>query len=92
MAYHPTNMTISLLPVISEDGRGLRWDHQAASTSLVMGVDQVRTKPSSAALCSFLRLRSHELPWGRDEAPQRGIGFFLWKPARFAFSLAGITR
>ncbi|CAM9243148.1 unnamed protein product [Scytosiphon promiscuus] len=40
MAYHPTNMTISLLPVISEDGRGLRWDHQAASTSLVMGVDQ----------------------------------------------------
>lgn len=42
MAYHPTNMTISLLPVISEDGRELRWDHQAASTSYVMGVDQVR--------------------------------------------------
>eukprot|EP00752_Nemacystus_decipiens_P004023 g3684.t2 len=40
MAYHPTNMTISLLPVISEDGRELRWDHQAASTSYVMGVDQ----------------------------------------------------
>ncbi|CAM9711848.1 unnamed protein product, partial [Ectocarpus fasciculatus] len=40
MAYHPTNMTISLLPVISEDGRELRWDHQAASASYVMGVDQ----------------------------------------------------
>eukprot|EP00903_Cladosiphon_okamuranus_P006594 g6441.t2 len=40
LAYHPTNMTISLLPVISEDGRGLRWDHQSASTSYVMAVDQ----------------------------------------------------
>ncbi|CAM9282647.1 unnamed protein product [Ectocarpus sp. 4 AP-2014] len=40
IAYHPTNMTISLLPVISEDGRELRWDHQAASVSYVMGVDQ----------------------------------------------------
>ena len=42
MAYHPTNMTISLLPVISEDGSELRWDHQAASASYVEGLDQVR--------------------------------------------------
>lgn len=41
MAYHPTNMTISLLPVISEDGRELHWDHQAACASYVMDIDQV---------------------------------------------------
>lgn len=41
MAYHPTNMTISLLPVISEDGSELHWDHQAASASYVMDLDQV---------------------------------------------------
>lgn len=47
MAYHPTNMTISLLPVISEDGRELHWDHQAASASYVMDLDQVGRQNSS---------------------------------------------
>lgn len=47
MAYHPTNMTISLLPVISEDGRELRWDHQSATTSYVMDLDQVRFRAAS---------------------------------------------
>lgn len=56
MAYHPTNMTISLLPVISEDGRELHWDHQAASASYVMDLDQVgRQKQQhtrSSSVCS----------------------------------------
>lgn len=39
--YHPTNMTISLLPVISEDGSELRWKNQGASVSYVEELDQV---------------------------------------------------
>lgn len=41
MAYHPTNMTISLLPVISEDGRELHWENQQASVGYVLDIDQV---------------------------------------------------
>lgn len=41
MAYHPTNMTISLLPVISDDGRELHWENQGASVSYIMDIDQV---------------------------------------------------
>ncbi|CAM9824523.1 unnamed protein product [Choristocarpus tenellus] len=40
LAYYPTNMTLSLLPLISEDGQELRWEHQDASMGYVLGIDQ----------------------------------------------------
>lgn len=42
LAYHPTNMTISLLPVISEDGEEMHWENQGASLSYVEDIDRVR--------------------------------------------------
>lgn len=51
-------MTISLLPVISEDGQELHWENQEASVSYVKDLDQVRTRTGNALVLVCVELYS----------------------------------
>ena len=52
LCYQPSNMTISLLPVISDDGADLTWVHQGGSAVYTTRIDTGKREcPSSVLVC-----------------------------------------